>query len=137
MNYPLMIALASGMSMRRSAKMLKISPTTVARKLVFLGAQAELAQQSFLASLPPVSEMQFDDLHTFEHSKYKPLSVTVAVETKTRKILGVRLSSMAASGLLAKISRKKYGRRPDRRRRALGELLESLVPVLKKDVLIT
>lgn len=37
---------------------------------------------------PPVAkEIEFDDLETLEHTKRKPLLVTLAVEYKTRRIL--------------------------------------------------
>lgn len=77
-----------------------------------------------------VMQMQFDDLETFEHSKLKPLSITLAVEKHTRFILGARVSVMPAKGLLAKASRKKYGRRPDKRRANRRDLLKSLVPLI-------
>ena len=62
-----------------------------------------------------VTEMQFDDLETIEHTKLKPLSVTLAIEKGSRFILGFEVSRMPAKGLLAKKSVKKYGRRKDER----------------------
>lgn len=107
--------LSSGVSQRRSARLLKIHRTTVARKLIFLGQQARLKLEKVQQELPLVTEMQFDDLETFEHTKCKPLSVTLAVEKGTRRILGFEVSRMPAKGLLAKISLKKYGPRIDER----------------------
>jgi hypothetical protein len=69
-------------------------------------------------------------METFEHTKCKPLSITLAVEEKTRRILGFQVSKMPAKGLLAKISRKKYGVRKDERplgRKALFETLTRIV----------
>ncbi len=102
--------------MRRIAILLKISRNTVAKKLQFLGQQARLENQQDLSQHHQVSELQFDDLETFEHSKYKPLSVTMAVEKHQRFILGVAVSRMPAKGLLALRALKKYGPRPDERR---------------------
>ncbi len=65
------------------------------------------------ATYPQVTSLEFDDLETFEHTKCKPLSATIAVESKTRRILGFRVARMPAKGLLAAISRKKYGYRKD------------------------
>jgi hypothetical protein len=59
--------------------------------------------------------LQFDDLETSEHSKCKPISVTLAVEPKTRKILHFQVSRMPAKGPLSVIAQKKYGYRKDER----------------------
>ncbi len=60
-----------------------------------------------------VSDIQFDELQTIEHTKYKPLSVVMAVCKESRQIVGFQVSKMPATGHLAKLSRKKYGSRPD------------------------
>ena len=54
----------------------------------------------------------------------------MAVESKTRHILGFRVAKMAAKGLIAEKSRKKYGKRIDERawkRKSLFKDLRSLV----------
>ena len=79
-------------------------------------------------SHPPATEIEFDDLETFEHSKLKPLSVTMAVETSTRRILGFKLAQMPAKGLLVKRSLKKYGKRKDERRAKRRELFKEIQP---------
>lgn len=63
----------------------------------------------------------------------KPLSITIAVEKKTRFILGAVVSSIPAKGLLAKRSRKKYGPRSDGRKQARGQLLTNLKTVVSPD----
>lgn len=85
---------------------------------------------------PIVQDMQFDDLETFEHTKCKPLSVTLAVENKTRRILGFRVSRMPAKGLLAKVSRKKYGFRLDERKQAREGLFLELQRKVDKQAVI-
>jgi transposase-like protein len=118
--------LSSGVSQRRIALLLRIHRITVARKLAFLAKAAEENQELRLASLPKVAEVQFDDLITIEHTKCKPLAVSMAVETGTRRILGFEVSSIPASGPLAGISRKKYGRRTNARPRALQRLFDKM-----------
>jgi transposase-like protein len=129
--------LASGLTQRRSARILSVNRKTIVRRAIFLGL---FAYQQFLehrSNYPvPVSEFQFDDLETFEHSKMKPLSVTMAVESGSRRILGFRVSRMPAKGLLAQRSRKKYGFRPDERKRNRRALLEELKPLAFENVLI-
>src|SRR5690606_25611012 len=73
-----------------------------------------------------VFRMQFDDMETFEHTKMKPLSITLAVEKKTRFILGFEVSRMPANGLLAKRSVKKYGPRKDERTEARDRLFRRI-----------
>lgn len=65
--------------------------------------------------MPLAKTIEFDDLETFEHTKCKPLSVTLAVESGSRRILAIEVSRMPANGLLAKKSRAKYGPRGDER----------------------
>jgi transposase-like protein len=102
----------SGISQRRLALFLSINRKTVARKIRFLANEERKRQESFLEinyKNRPVSRIQFDDLETSEHTKCKPLSVTLAVDPETRKILSFQVSTMPARGPLAKVSRRKYG----------------------------
>lgn len=129
--------LVSGVSQRRLARILFVNRKTIVRRSIFLGLfayQQLLEHRSKQSHL--VSEFQFDDLETFEHSKMKPLSVTMAVESNTRRILGFRVSRMPAKGLLAERSRKKYGFRPDERKRNRVALLRELKPYVVENVLI-
>ncbi len=112
--------------MRRSALLLGVNRKTVARKLKFLARIAEHELARALHQAEPAQDVQFDDLETIEHSKCKPLSVIVMVEKKTRRILGLEVARMPAKGHLAKIARKKYGHRPDERRKAREHLFIKL-----------
>ena len=129
-NAPLRQLLCSGVSQRRAAWILKVNRKTVARKFLFLAAQAREKQKKLWATWirngTLFNSVQFDDLETSEHSKCKPLSVTLAVETDTRKILDFQVSVMPAKGKLAKIARTKYGRRPDERSSGWKQLFENL-----------
>jgi transposase-like protein len=124
-NDPLRKLLASGVSQRRAAKILNLSRTTVVRKFIFLGTQARMIFEENLGVKPIGQEIIFDDLETFEHTKCKPLSVTLAVEP-SRRIVGFRVSQMPAKGNLAALSRRKYGLRPDLRRPQRRILLNEL-----------
>lgn len=109
------LLLVSGVSQRRTARILKIDMVTVARKLRYLGGRARLKNLRLRMKHPKVFRFQFDDLETIEHTKLKPLSATLAVVKPSRFILGFEVSRMPAKGTLAKISRKKYGPRKDER----------------------
>lgn len=134
-NHRLKLLLCSGVSQRRSARILGVNEKTVARKLKFLALQARRSQAEFLRQYQTekVSCVQFDDLETSEHSKCKPLSVALAVEPKSRRILSFQVSQMPAKGLLAKTARRKYGPRADERGVGWDKLMRELVPMVQSD----
>ena len=111
--------------------------------MVFLAAQAkserltEEAERASRQALRPsegIPRVFWDEMETFEHSKCLPLSIPLVVEPKTRRILGFRVASMPAKGLLAEISRKRYGLRKDERPGMVQSLWEGLAPQLPPDV---
>ncbi len=127
--------LCSCVSLRRTALILKLNRKTVVRKFLFLSTQAALR---FETSPPDtaVTQFQFDDMETHEHTKCKPLSITLAVDKEKRRILGLEVSVMPAKGKLAAISRKKYGKRPDERPKARKKLFEGMKNFIHSQALI-
>lgn len=126
--------LANTNSLRGTAKILGISRLTVARKAAFLGLRSEFRFHTRNQSRPKAREIEFDDLETFEHTKYKPLAITIAVETGTRRILGIEVSRMPGKSSLRKKAFEKYGLRPDERREARGRLFQRITPLLAEGV---
>lgn len=112
--------------MNRIAKVLKINRKTVARKLQFLGEEAKRRNLKQLAALPLAEEFQFDDLETSEHTKLKPVSVKAVVEKGSRRVLWFEVAQMPAKGKIAKLSRKKYGYRKDKRPEAAHRLFKTI-----------
>lgn len=137
-NFQLFHLLSSGMTMRRAAKHLKIHRTTVKRKMLFLANKAEINHRKFLQSLVKnkVEHIQFDDLITTEHTKMKPLSITLAVDAKSRKILATEVSQIPAFGHLAEISRAKYGYRESYHQNGLQKLFENIESAVSPVALI-
>jgi len=129
-NAPLFDLLARGLTQQDAAEFLKINRKTVARRLVFFGKQARDQNQrlvdQYQREFEPITEVQFDDLITIEHTKCKPVSLTVAVESESRIIINSTAAQIPASGHLAAISRKKYGKRADLSRKARDELFDEL-----------
>jgi hypothetical protein len=121
--------LISGSSLRRIALILNLNYKTVVRKFFYLGLKARKYNEKRLKDLDSVKEIQFDDMETFEHTKLKPISITVAVVKKKRFLLGAEVSSMPAKGLLAEKSRKKYGPREDNRKKAREVLFNKIKPI--------
>lgn len=120
--------LASGMSMRRCALVLGINRKTVERKFEYLAKVAKLKQDKLLKELAadPVTHLQFDDMITSEHTKLKPLSISVAVDAHERYILDLQVSQIPAFGHLAKLSRQKYGKRKSELKQALEKLFSTI-----------
>ncbi len=124
--------LVSGVSQRQVARLLNISRKTVVRKFIFLGMRAIETLRKTNRRQPTCSVIEFDDMETFEHTKCKPLAISLAVEYKTRRILGFTVSEMSVKSSLAKIALKKYGPRKDRRsegRKKLFGAIKSFVKV--------
>ena len=126
--------LASGMSRNNIARFLGIHRRTVQRRIEFLGKLCKSKNDKLLAEFPPVPEVQFDEMETFEHTKMKPLSVALAVDRATRVILGIEVSQIPANGPLAAKSVEKYGYRRDERRPAMCKMLAGLTPLLADQV---
>ena len=120
--------LVSGVSQRRVALLLNVSRVTVARRFVLLKNRARNSQLNFLQQLKimPIKKVQFDDLITTEHTKMKPLTVSIAVDPSSRAILGAKVGRIPAFGPLAKKSRKKYGWRASEHRKTLTALFEEI-----------
>jgi len=128
--------LVSGVSLRRVAILLNLNRKTPPRILRIEAMRAEINMSETNERLPPARTIEFDDLETFEHTKCKPLSVTLAVEFKTRRILGIEVSTMASNGKLARKSRALYGKRRDERRRGRARLFNKIKPLVAEDALI-
>lgn len=137
-NHRLKLLLCSGVSQRRSARILGVNEKTVARRLKFLAQEARRSQNEFLRRYQEqkIACVQFDDLETSEHSKCKPLSVALAVEPKSRRILSFQVSQMPAKGLLAATARRKYGPRNDERGSGWHDLMKELIPFVREDVVL-
>lgn len=135
-NCPLYRLLCSGVSLRRAARILRVNRITIVRKFRFLAEQSRAAHSEFLKRFErsKLDEIVFDEMETFEHTKYKPLSIALAVTPK-REILFTDVAQMPAKGLLAARSRKKYGYRKDDRPQALRAMFAQLEKLAKPDAL--
>ncbi|EQC46593.1 hypothetical protein [Bacteriovorax sp. Seq25_V] len=96
--------LCSKMSMNRIARVLRINPKTVARKLDYHAKRCAVKNKNFRAYLrvKQVEHIQFDDLITIEHTKMKPLSVSMVVNAKNRSILVFELHGYLQTACLLK-----------------------------------
>ena len=118
--------LAKGVSQRASAQILEVDPKTIARRVTRFGKCARKHLKARRLTMNKVSEVVFDEMESFEHSKLKPLTIPLAVEKKTRVILALNVGIIAAKGHLAHLSKKKYGYRKCQRKKLLNELFSKL-----------
>jgi transposase-like protein len=125
-NHKVARQLVAGTSQRECARLLKINNKTVTRKFIFMAGLAKIKLERLNRKRPTVRELEFDDLETFEHSKCKPVSVALAVEHKSRWIVGYEVAQMPAKGLLAKTALRKYGKREDHRVQARNVLFNRI-----------
>ena len=124
--------MCSGVSQRRAAAILTVSRKTIERRLLYLGRISRRENAKDRLQLNDIMEIQLDELETSEHSKCKPLSVSVCVIPKKRFILGASVCKIPASGHLSNIARKKYGNRPNERSYGITRLLASIQPNVTK-----
>ena len=125
--------LCGGFSQRRAAFVLGVDRKTIVRKFILLGIKAEKLIPILNRAFLKVESFEFDDLETFEHTKCKPISVTMAVESKTRWVIGSRVSNMSAKGKLSKLALKKYGKRKDTRKKARQSLFNEIKEFIEPD----
>lgn len=131
--------LGAGVSQRKVAAILGVHQKTVERKLIRAANLIAKQQMQKNLHVNKIEAVVFDEMETHEHSKLKPVSICIAVEEKSRKLLSVRAAQMPAKGLLARASRKKYGVRKDLRPIAMEKMMTDLklvttdTPSLKSD----
>jgi hypothetical protein len=128
----------SAVTQRRMAKVLNVSRSTIVRKFLFLARYARFEHERWLREGRLQTEKaQFDEMESFVHSRLKPLSLPMVVNETTGTIVDIRVASMPAHGKLAKVSRLKYGYRPDQRNEARQKVLKTLARVSSKNLKLT
>lgn len=133
LNSKLYELLCSQVSQRRAARLLRISPRTVVKKFRLLARACSIENEQRSRELREkkvTDSVQFDDLITSIHTKCKPVSVSLAVNAKTREILGFQVSNIPARHPLVEISIHRYGKREDERPQALRRLFQTLSSIL-------
>jgi transposase-like protein len=130
------LLIVSGVSQRQISRVLKIDRKTVRRKIIILSKRGEKSLKKLRTSFKNQEEFLFDEMETFEHTKCKPISIPLVV-TKNRLILDIDAVSQPAKGLLAKLSREKYGPRPDHRPMSIRNMLKKVRACFNQNCIIT
>lgn len=128
--------LCSGVSQRRCAFQLNVRPAAIARRILRFGRCAEHNLTSYREQRPKATVVLIDEMESFEHTKCKPLTMPIAVEEGSRKILSLRVGSIAAKGHLAAISRQRYGPRRCERKKCLSAVLNELKGCLAANAIV-
>ena len=84
----------------------------------------------------PVEHLQFDDLITKERTKMLPVTISVAVDADTRRILSLVATQIPAFGLLARKSRAKYGYRKSEHKLGLKQMFQTIENIVASEALI-
>lgn len=135
-NFKFLEFYAGGLSIARSARILGVNPKTIARRVLFLGEKCAELNRKARDKRKNIHHVVIDDLITKENSKLKPISVSLAVDEDSRRILGVEVSQIPAFGHLSKIALKKYGYRASHHMDGLERLFQSITPSLSTHVRI-
>jgi hypothetical protein len=128
----------SATTQRRIALILGINAKTVVRKFLFLALNAEsehlkrLSEKAF-----DVSDVQFDEMLSFEHTRLKPLSIALAVEKGSYRVIGVDVAESHYQGRLSTVALMKYGPREDKSHEARQKVLEIIQSQIKNICHIT
>lgn len=122
----------SGVTMTRMSVLLGCSPTTVARKIAYLAREARKRHHAHMATLS-TSYVMVDELETFLHSRYKQLSVIVAIRVKTGEVMGF---SVARKPSNQERGWKKYGWSVDQRPVEFRRVITVIAPSLKSGAAI-
>lgn len=132
-NHALFTFLCSGMSLRRAAKILNVSYSTVYARFLWLAALSEAAFAEFLKSTASPKELYLDEMESLEHTKLKPLTIPLLVDEDFR-FFGISSGEMPAKGHLSEISKKKYGPRHSTSEALIEQLLRKLPKQIKPSV---
>jgi hypothetical protein len=124
------------MSMNRLALTLNCNRKTIPRRLEKLGKLSALFNTHVLQvrSHAQVScpQMYFDEMRSFVHTRYKPVSIPLVVGGD-RRIWGVDVASIPPFGVTAKAAIAKYGKREDLRQEAVLSVLSRVRSIVNEE----
>lgn len=126
--------LVAGTSQRETARLLSISRNTVDNNLAKLAKAAINVNSYLLEFFPKVSTVCFDEQETFEHSKWKPITIPVAVDKETRLMLGFKMGTIPARTNYQKAILK-YGPRDHESELKTAELFSDLKILQLKNII--
>jgi transposase-like protein len=139
LNSPLFELLASGVGLRQSGRLLRLSYPCVEAKFRKLARHLRRVNLNLQSALPEACVLQLDELETYEGERNtRPLSVPVLIERDTRTILWSESATIRPRGKMSDArnrriqrSEARFGRRRDNSRRSLRRSLERGAALLR------
>lgn len=125
--------LAKGMSQRACAEVLKIHPATVDSRISFFGEISKKFLAEYWESKKKPRNVQFDEAESFIHSKCKPVTIPIAVEKKTRRIITFDVGNICGKGHLAKIAKIRYPEHKSEKKQVLNSFFKVLKTMICED----
>lgn len=127
----------SGVTQRRIAKNLGCNRKTVARKFFYLSLIAKFRHEADIKSGNlQSSHIEFDEMETYEHSIGKPISMAIAVDSESGKIIDINAASIKFHTKGKHRYLLKYGDRPSLRRTAIQSTLQTISLIASKNAKI-
>lgn len=127
---------SSGVSLRRLGKVLGCNKNTVTRKFYKISDIAKTVHHRNIIKgffdEKEITEIQLDEMETFENTKLKPVSIVLAVDSHFR-VLDFNTAKMKAKGKNAKKSRAIYGKIKSEVDEKIRETLSKLKVLLNKN----
>ncbi len=131
LNPRLLQLMASGIGIRQSARLLRLSLRCTELKFRKVGRHLWRLNLNLRAPLPPQSRLQLDEFETYEGRRNtRPLSVPVLIEAETRFVVWAEAATIRPRGKMTAARRKalqederRLGKRVDRSRKSLRRAL--------------
>lgn len=138
LNAPLFLSIASGVGLRQTARNLQLTRRSTELKFRKLARHLRRLNLNLLGPLPPGSELQFDELETYEGRRNtRPLSVAILIERKTRFVIWAESATIRPRGRMSEARKRailqderRFGPRRDNSRRAVQRTLARGAPLV-------
>jgi transposase-like protein len=125
--------LTSGLGLRQAARVLKLGPSTVQKKMRKLSLTCELLHENLSRSLPPGRTYLLDEEESYENASIRPVTVPILIERQHWFVVATGVGSirrLAPAGT-ARRARQDFdelrcGRRPDESRHCVAQVLRAL-----------
>lgn len=140
LNASLFSLLASGLGLRQSGRLLRLSRRCTELKARKISAHLARLCRNLLDQFPAGSWFQMDEMETYENERrVSPLTLPVLIEKQSMLIVAAQSASIRPSGKMSERRRaaierraKREGRRQDRSRSCLKRVLRQAAKYCKK-----
>ncbi|MFT4516176.1 MAG: transposase-like protein [Planctomycetota bacterium] len=125
--------LISGVGLRQAARVLKLAPSTVQKKMRKLSRTCALLHENLSRSLPSGRTYLLDEEESYENASIRPLTVPILIEQQHWFVVATDVGSirrLAPAGTARRkrqdFDERKHGRRLDESRHCVEQVLRAL-----------